>query len=285
MKSFRPTSKSRRHMTVLPFKQYLTASEPYKPLTVGFKRDVGRNSFGRITVRHKGAGHKKLYRIIDFMYDKKDMIATVKTVEYDPFRTGYIGLVNYKDGTKRYVLLPKTMKVGNSFIVSETAPIETGNRLPLKNIPVGTFIYNIEIKPGSGSKLVRSAGSFAQVIANDAGYTHIKMPSTEVRKVHESAWASIGAVSNEENRLVNIGKAGRSRWMGIRPTVRGTAQNPVDHPYGGGEQRQGRGLRRLKTAWGKPAGKGQKTRTPKKYSNIFIVSRRQVGKKKAIPTQ
>lgn len=272
-------------MTVLPFKQYLTASEPYKPLTVGFKRDVGRNSFGRITVRHKGAGHKKLYRIIDFMYDKKDMIATVKTVEYDPFRTGYIGLVNYKDGTKRYVLLPKTMKVGNSFIVSESAPIETGNRLPLKNIPVGTFIYNIEIKPGSGSKLVRSAGSFAQVIANDAGYTHIKMPSTEVRKVHESAWASIGAVSNEENRLVNIGKAGRSRWMGIRPTVRGTAQNPVDHPYGGGEQRQGRGLRRLKTAWGKPAGKGQKTRTPKKYSNIFIVSRRQVGKKKAIPTQ
>ncbi len=267
-------------MSVLPFKQYVTASEPHKALTVGFKRDVGRNSFGRITVRHKGAGHKKLYRMIDFMYDKKDIIATVKTVEYDPFRTGYIGLVSYKDGTKRYILLPKSMKVGNSFIVSEKAPIQTGNRLPLKNIPVGTFVYNIEIKPGSGSKLVRSAGSFAQVIANDAGYTHIKMPSTEVRKIHENAWASIGAVSNEENRLVNIGKAGRSRWMGIRPTVRGTAQNPVDHPYGGGEQRQGRGLRRLKTRWGKPAGKGQKTRTPKKYSNVFIVSRRQVGKKK-----
>lgn len=271
-------------MTVLPFKQYLTASEPYKPLTVGFKRDVGRNAFGRITVRHKGAGHKKLYRIIDFMYDKHDIPATVKTVEYDPFRTGYVGLVAYKDGAKRYVLLPKTMKVGNSFLVSDKAPIQTGNRLPLKNIPVGTFVYNIEIKPGSGAKLVRSAGSFAQVIANDAGYTHIKMPSTEVRKIHENAWASIGAVSNEENRLVNIGKAGRSRWMGIRPTVRGTAQNPVDHPYGGGEQRQGRGLRRLKTRWGKPAGKGQKTRTPKKYSNVFIVSRRQVGKKKATPT-
>lgn len=268
-------------MTVLPFKEYLTASEPYKPLTVGFKRDVGRNAHGRITVRHKGAGHKKLYRIIDFLYEKKDIIATVKTVEYDPFRTGYIGLVNYKDGVKRYILLPKTMKVGNSFIVSEKAPIQTGNRLPLKNIPVGTFIYNIEIKPGSGAKLVRSAGSFAQVVANDAGYTHIKMPSTEVRKIHEDAWASIGAVSNEENRLVNIGKAGRSRWMGIRPTVRGTAMNPVDHPYGGGEQRQGRGLRRLKTMWGKPAGKGQKTRTPKKYSNVFIVSRRQVGKKKS----
>ncbi len=278
MKSYRPYTKSRRHMTTLPFKQYLTASEPYKPLTVGFKRDVGRNSQGRITVRHKGAGHKKLYRVIDFLYEKHDIPAVVKTIEYDPFRTGYIGLVAYKDGTKRYALLPKTMKAGSSFIVSEKAPIETGNRLPLKNIPVGTFIYGIEIKPGSGAKLVRSAGSFAQVVANDAGYTHIKMPSTEVRKVHEDAWASIGAVSNEENRLVHIGKAGRSRWMGIRPTVRGTAQNPVDHPYGGGEQRQGRGLRRLKTRWGKPAGKGQKTRTPKKYSNVFVVSRRQPGR-------
>ncbi len=278
MKTYRPTTKSRRHMTTLPFKQYLTASEPYKPLTVGFKRDVGRNAHGRITVRHKGAGHKKLYRVVDFLYEKKDIPAKIATVEYDPFRTGYIGLVNYKDGTKRYILLPKTMKVGHSFVVSEKAPIETGNRLPLRNIPVGTFVYNIEIKPGSGAKLVRSAGSFAQVIANDAGYTHIKMPSTEVRKVHEDAWASIGAVSNEENRLVHIGKAGRSRWMGIRPTVRGTAQNPVDHPYGGGEQRQGRGLRRLKTRWGKPAGKGQKTRTPKKYSNVFIVSRRNPGR-------
>ena len=174
-------------MTTLPFKQYLTASEPYKPLTVGFKRDVGRNAHGRITVRHKGAGHKKLYRVVDFLYEKKDIPAKIATVEYDPFRTGYIGLVNYKDGTKRYILLPKTMKVGHSFVVSDKAPIETGNRLPLRNIPVGTFVYNIEIKPGSGAKLVRSAGSFAQVIANDAGYTHIKMPSTEVRKVHEDA--------------------------------------------------------------------------------------------------
>ena len=265
-------------MTVLPFKEYLTAAEPHKALTHGMKRHMGRNAFGRITVRHKGGGHKKLYREIDFMYDKKDIRATVKTVEYDPFRTGYIGIVNYTDGAKRYVLLPKTMKVGNSFIVSEKAPIETGNRLPLKKIPVGTFIYNVEIKPGSGAKLVRSAGSFAQVVANDAGYTHIKMPSTEVRKIHEDAWASIGAVSNEESRLVNIGKAGRSRWLGIRPTVRGTAQNPVDHPYGGGEQRSGRGLRRLKTRWGKPAGKGQKTRRSKKYSNVYVVSRREPGR-------
>lgn len=279
MKSFKPTTASRRHMTVLPFKKYLTASEPYKPLTSGLKRDMGRNGHGRITVRHKGGGNKKLFRSIDFLYDKKNVPGIVKTVEYDPFRTGYIGLIFYNDGEKRYVLLPKTMKVGDSFVVSPNAPIEVGNRLPLKSIPVGTFVYNVEIKPGSGAKLVRSAGSFAQVIANDSGYSDIKMPSTEVRKIHEDSWACIGAVSNEENRLVNIGKAGRSRWMGIRPTVRGSAMNPVDHPYGGGEQKSGRGLRRLKTMWGKPSGKGQKTRTPKKYSNVFVVSRRHVGKK------
>ncbi len=279
MKHYHPTTPSRRHMTTLPFKKYLTTSSPYKPLTKGMKRDVGRNSQGRITVRHQGGGHKKLYREIDFFYNKKNMKAIIKTVEYDPFRTGYIALVQYEDGERRYILVPKTMKVGDSFIVSENALIETGNRLPLKKIPVGTFVYNIEVKPLGGAKLVRSAGTFAQVIANDAGYTHLKLPSTEVRKVHETAWATVGTVSNEESRLVNIGKAGRSRWLGIRPTVRGSAQNPVDHPYGGGEQRTGRGLRRLKTRWGKPAGKGQKTRTPKKYSNVFIVSRRKVGKK------
>lgn len=279
MKHYHPTTPSRRHMTTLPFKKYLTTSSPYKPLTKGMKRDVGRNSQGRITVRHQGGGHKKLYREIDFFYNKKNMKATIKTVEYDPFRTGYIALVQYEDGERRYILIPKTMKVGDTFIVSENALIETGNRLPLKKIPVGTFVYNIEVKPLGGAKLVRSAGTFAQVIANDNGYTHIKLPSTEVRKVHETAWATVGTVSNEESRLVNIGKAGRSRWLGIRPTVRGSAQNPVDHPYGGGEQRTGRGLRRLKTRWGKPAGKGQKTRTPKKYSNVFIVSRRKVGKK------
>lgn len=280
MKSYAPTTPSRRHMTTLPYRKYLTASEPHKALTKGMKRDMGRNAFGRITVRHKGGGNKKLYRMIDFKYDKKEIPAIVKTIEYDPYRTGYIALVQYVDGEKRYILVPKTVKVGNKFIVSETALIEVGNRLPLRKIPVGTFVYNIEVRPNGGAKLVRSAGSFAQVIANDAGYTHIKLPSTEVRKVHDNAWATVGTVSNEESRLVNIGKAGRSRWMGIRPTVRGSAQNPVDHPYGGGEQRTGRGLRRLKTRWGKPAGKGQKTRTPKKYSNIFVVSRRRVGKNK-----
>ena len=267
-------------MTTVPFKKYLTTDEPYKPLTHGMKRDMGRNAFGRITVRHKGGGHKKLYREVDFVYNKKNVPARLITIEYDPFRTGFIALAQYNDGEKRYVLVPKDMKVGDKFIVSDTALVETGNRLPLKKIPVGTFVYNIEVRPGGGSKLVRSAGSFAQVIANDAGYTHIKLPSTEVRKVHDEAWATVGTVSNDESRLVNIGKAGRARWMGIRPTVRGTAQNPVDHPYGGGEGRQGRGLRRAKSRWGKPTGKGQKTRTPKKYSNVFVVSRRRVGKSK-----
>lgn len=282
MKKYAPTTPSRRHLTTLPYGKYLTTQTPYKPLTKGMKRDMGRNAFGRITVRHKGGGNSKLYRQIDFSYDKKNMFATIKTVEYDPYRTGFIALVQYEDGERRYILIPKTMKVGDRFIVSETALVEVGNRLPLSKIPVGTFVFNIEVRPHGGSKLVRSAGSFAQVIANDAPYTHIKMPSTEVRKVHDNAWATVGTVSNEESRLVNIGKAGRSRWMGIRPTVRGSAQNPVDHPYGGGEQRTGRGLRRLKTRWGKPAGKGQKTRTPKKYSNVFIVSRRRVGKNKSV---
>jgi large subunit ribosomal protein L2 len=280
MKSYHPSTPSRRHMTTIPYRDYITATEPHKALTKGMKRDMGRNSAGRITVRHKGGGNSKLYRMVDFGYNKKDVPAKIATIEYDPFRTGFIALVNYADGEKRYVLVPKGMKVGDKFIVSETAPIEMGNRTPLKKIPVGTFVYNIEIKPKGGSKLVRSAGSFAQVIANDNGYTHIKLPSTEIRKVHDDAWATIGTVSNDESRLVNIGKAGRSRWLGIRPTVRGSAQNPVDHPYGGGEQRTGRGLRRLKTRWGKPAGKGQKTRTPKKYSNVFVVTRRRVGKNK-----
>jgi len=178
------------------------------------------------------------------------------------------------------VIIPKSVKVGDNFIVGEKAPITVGNRLPLKIIPVGTFVYNIEIKPGNGAKLARSAGVFGQVVANDLGFTNIKMPSTEIRKVSENAWACIGEVSNSEYKLQNFGKAGRSRWKGIRPRVRGTAMNPVDHPHGGGEGRQGRGLRRAKTMWGKPSGKGQKTRTPKKYSNMWVVTRRKVGKSK-----
>ena len=179
------------------------------------------------------------------------------------------------------MLAPKDVKVGDKFIVSEKAPLTPGNRTPLGRIPSGTFVYNIELKVGAGARLARSAGNYAEVVAHDAGYTQLKMPSTEIRKVSDLCWASIGAVSNENSRLVKYGKAGRSRWKGIRPTVRGTAMNPVDHPHGGGEGRQGRGLRRAKSMWGKPTGKGQKTRTPKKYSNVFIVSRRKVGKKRS----
>jgi large subunit ribosomal protein L2 len=214
------------------------------------------------------------------MYNKHDIPAKISSIEYDPNRNAFIGLAVYKDGEKRYVIVPKSIKVGDTFIVSEKAPISVGNRLPLRVLPVGTFVYNIEIKAGNGGKLARSAGVFGQVVANDMGYTNIKMPSTEIRKIPDNAWASVGEVSNSEYKLQNFGKAGRSRWKGIRPTVRGSVMNPVDHPYGGGEGRQGRGTRRAKSLWGKPTGKGQKTRTPKKYSNMWIVARRKVGKKK-----
>ncbi len=267
-------------MTTISFGNFITASEPLKSLTHGFKRSKGRNNLGEITTRHKGGGHKRLFREVDFKYDKINIPYTIKTIEYDPNRSGFIGLAQYKDGEKRYVLLPKSLKVGDVCTTSDMAEQKAGNRLPLKNITVGTFVYNVEVKPQGGAKIARSAGNYVEVIAKDAGYVDIKMPSTEVRKVLETCWASIGDVSNDENRLVNLGKAGRSRWLGIRPTVRGTAQNPVDHPYGGGEGRQGRGRRRAISVYGKPTGKGQKSRTPKKYSNKFIVSRRKVGKRK-----
>lgn len=267
-------------MTTLPYRELLSGDAPQKSLLTKKKSRGGRNAFGRITVRHQGGGHKRRLRDVDFVYDKKDIPATIETVEYDPFRSAFIGLALYRDGERRYVILPKEMKVGGSFVVSSSAPLTAGNRLPLGSIPVGTFVYNIEIRPGAGAKLVRSAGNAAEVVAHDAGYAQIKLPSTEIRKISDLAWASVGAVGNEEYNLVVIGKAGRSRWLGIRPTVRGSAMNPVDHPYGGGEQKQGRGLRRAKSKWGKPTGKGQKTRTPKKYSNVFIVSRRKVGKKR-----
>ena len=279
MKKYKPTSPSRRAMTVVTYRGKLTENEPLKALVRGRKRAVGRNHAGRITTRHKGGGAKRLFREVDFLYDKREIPAKIKSVEYDPNRSAFIGLVSYNDGDRRYVVLPKTSKVGDTFIVSEKAPLTAGNRRPLRAIPVGTFVYNIELKPGGGAKIGRSAGIFAQVVANADGYTNIKMPSSEVRKVSENCWACIGEVSNEEYKLMNFGKAGRSRHMGIRPTVRGSAMNPVDHPYGGGEGRQGRGTRRPKTMWGKVTG-GRKTRTPKKYSNIFIVSRRKTGKKR-----
>lgn len=280
IKKYKPTTKSRRHMKVVSYKSIVTTNKPHKALTSGIKRNVGRNNAGRITVRHKGGGHKRLWREIDFKYDKIGIPYKVTSVEYDPNRTGLIGLVSYMDGEKRYILLPRNVKVGDVLITKEDAEIKSGNRLPLSSIPVGTFVYNVELKPKGGAKIARSAGNYVQVVAKDAGYTDLKMPSSEIRKVKETCFASVGEVSNEEKRLENSGKAGRSRWLGIRPTVRGTAMNPVDHPHGGGEGRQGRGRRRAVSLWGKPTGKGQKSRKAKKYSNKLIVSRRKVGKKR-----
>ncbi len=280
MKLFKPTTAGRRGMSVVHYRRLLTATNPHKALTAGGKRGVGRNNVGRITTRHKGGGVKRNYRLVDFTYNKKDIPAKVESVEYDPYRSGFIGLICYADGERRYVLLPQGVKVGDTVITSDKADIAKGNRLPLKKIPAGTFIYNLELKPNGGAKLVRSAGVMAEVLANDAGYTNVKLPSSEVRKIIDTAWASVGAVSNEEFRLINWGTAGRARKRGIRPTVRGSAMNPVDHPYGGGEGRQGRGTRRPKTMWGKVTG-GRKTRRAKKYSNVFIVSRRvKKGRKK-----
>ncbi|MGH7174921.1 MAG: 50S ribosomal protein L2 [Minisyncoccia bacterium] len=280
MKSYRPTSKSRRFMTTLPYRELLSGDAPHKPLMKAKKDQAGRNGFGRITTRHQGGGNKKRLRDVDFRFDKFNIPAKIETIEYDPFRSSFIALALYADGERRYHIVPKGTQVGNSFVVGENVPLKSGNRMPLGLIPVGTFIYNIELKPRAGGVLVRSAGSFAEVVAHDAGYAQVKLPSSEVRRVSDLCYASIGSVGNEEYNLVVIGKAGRSRWLGIRPTVRGSAMNPVDHPHGGGEGKQGRGLRRAKSAWGKPTGKGQKTRTPKKYSNVFIVSRRKVGKKR-----
>jgi large subunit ribosomal protein L2 len=280
MKKYKPTSPGRRGMTVVSYKKVLTSnqSKPHKKLTKGKGRTGGRNSAGRITMHYRGGGNKKTYRDIDFKYNKKEVPARVETIEYDPFRSGFIALVLYADGERRYVLAPRGWKEGSEFVVSEKAKPTRGNRLPLRNIPVGTFVHNIETKPEAGARMVRSAGSSAEVVAHDAGYTLLKMPSTEVRKVLSTCWATVGTVSNEEHKLVTIGKAGRARHMGLRPKTRGSARNAVDHPHGGGEGRAPRGHKRSRTKQGRPTGKGQKTRRPKKHSNKFIVSRRKPGK-------
>jgi large subunit ribosomal protein L2 len=231
-------------------------------------------------MRHRGGGNKKLTRDVDFMFDKHDVPGKVEAIQYDPLRTSFVALVVYNDGERRYHIAHKGMKMGDKVITSEKAPVLMGNRLMLKNIPVGTFVYNVEIQPGGGAKIARAAGNHVELIANDLGFAYLKMPSSEVRKVNENCWGSVGEAANDQHKLRNEGKAGRNRWKGIRPTVRGSAMNAVDHPHGGGEGRMGRGLRRQKTKWGKMAGKGQKTRSPKKYSNVFIVSRRKVGKKR-----
>ena len=280
MKKYKPTSAGRRDGSVIEYKLKLstTKSNPLKSLTKGKKSTGGRNSAGRITNHYRGGGNKRTYREIDFKFNKKNIPAKVETIEYDPFRSGFIALVCYADGERRYILAPQDLEVGSEIIVSETAKVKTGNRLPLAAIPVGTFVYNVEINPGAGAKLGRSAGNAIEVVAQDSKHTTLKMPSSEIRKVLNSAWASVGSVSNEEYRLVSIGKAGRARHMGLRPKNRGSARNAVDHPHGGGEGRAPRGHRRARTKQGRPTGKGQKTRSPKKYSNKLIVSRRKPGR-------
>lgn len=267
-------------MTVVSYKEALTTTKnaPLKSLTKGRRSTGGRNSTGRTTNLYRGGGHKRTYREVDFVYSKKDVSATVEAIEYDPFRSGFIALVLFKDGERRYVLAPKEMVQGDEFIVSETAKPKTGNRLPLGKIPVGTFVFAVELKPGAGARIARSAGNYVEIVAQDAGYTLLKMPSTETRRVLSTCWATIGVVSNEEYRLVTLGKAGRARQRGVRPKTRGSARNAVDHPYGGGEGRAPRGHRHARTKQGRPTGKGQKTRRPKKYSNTFIVTRRKPGK-------
>ncbi len=259
-------------MTVVDY-GVLSGVRPKRSLLRRLKSNSGRNSQGRITMRHQGGGNKKLYRVIDFKQLELNQEAVVKTLEYDPYRTAFIALVLYPNAREHYILAPHGLKVGDKLVSADSAPLRVGNRLRLKNIPIGYQVYNIEMSPEMGGKLARSAGSYAEVLANADGYTDIKLSSGEVRRVLWDCFASIGQVSNPEHNLVTIGKAGRSRWLGVRPTVRGKVMNPVDHPYGGGEGRTQRGTRKPKTKWGKVTG-GHKTRNRKKWSSVLIIKRR-----------
>lgn len=272
MKSYRPTTPSRRQMTTVSYDS-LSPVRRHKALTMRLKTHSGRNHRGSITVRHQGGGNKKIYRVVDFMQDRLNIPARVLSLEYDPYRSAFIALVVYADGRKNYILAHREMKVGDKVVTSEQAPLIPGNRLPLHKIPVSTFIHNVEMRRGGGGKIARSAGSQVEILAHENGKTDLKLGSKEIRKVSSFGLATIGQVSNFDYNLVNIGKAGRSRWLGIRPTVRGSAMNPVDHPYGGGEGAQPRGTKRPKTMWGKVTG-GHKTRHKKKWSTKFILQRR-----------
>ena len=272
IKSYKPTTPSRRQMTVTDYSQ-LSKVAPEKSLLEPMKKKSGRNSYGRITVRHRGGGNRRKYRIIDFKRDKDNMTATVMTLEYDPNRSAFIALVQYEDGEKRYILAPNGLKVGDKVQSGSEADIKPGNALKLSDIPVGTFIHAIELYPGKGAQLVRSAGNMAQLMGKEETYALVRLPSGEMRKVPINCKASIGQVSNIDHENVNYGKAGRVRNMGWRPTVRGSVMNPCDHPHGGGEGKSPVGRPGPCTPWGKPA-LGYKTRSKKKASNKYIVKRR-----------
>nr|WP_325303822.1 50S ribosomal protein L2 [uncultured Oscillibacter sp.] len=272
IKTFKPTTPSRRQMTVSGFDGIDKKAKPEPKLTETLKKSAGRNSYGRITVRHRGGGNKRKYRVIDFKRDKHDMFATVLRLEYDPNRSANIALLEYEDGERRYILAPVGLKAGDKVESGPSADIKEGNALPLANIPVGTMIHNIELHPGNGAQLVRSAGTAAQLMAKEGGDAQIRMPSGEVRIVRTNCMATIGQVGNIDHANINIGKAGRKRHMGWRPTVRGSVMNPCDHPHGGGEGRAPVGRSGPVTPWGKPA-LGYKTRK-KNPTSKFIVKRR-----------
>lgn len=272
IKKFKPTSPAVRQMTTLANNE-LTKVEPEKSLLVSLNKTGGRNSYGRITVRHRGGGAKRKYRIIDFKRDKDGIPAKVASIEYDPNRTANIALLHYVDGEKRYIIAPVGLKVGDQIISGPESDIKTGNALPLANIPVGTMIHNIELKAGKGGQLVRAAGNSAQLMAKEGNYAQVRLPSGEVRMIRIECKATIGQVGNQEHELVVLGKAGRKRHMGFRPTVRGSVMNPVDHPHGGGEGRSPIGRPSPVTPWGKPT-LGYKTRKKKKQSDKFIIKPR-----------
>ena len=271
IKNYKPTTPGRRKMSTL-VNEEITTSTPEKSLTVTIKKNAGRNNQGKITVRHQGGGAKRKYRIIDFKRNKLNVPGTVASIEYDPNRTANIALINYADGEKKYIIAPKGLTVGMTIESSENADIKVGNALPIMNIPVGTMIHNIELRPGKGGELARSAGTSAQILGRENDYVMIRLSSGEQRKVLGTCMATIGVVGNEDSSLVKIGKAGRTRHLGIRPTVRGSVMNPNDHPHGGGEGRAPVGRKAPMTPWGKPA-LGLKTRK-KKQSDKFIVRRR-----------
>ena len=271
VKSFKPYSAGRRFMTVASFDE-ITASKPEKSLTERLMKKGGRNQQGKLTVRHQGGGHKRLYRVIDFKRNKDGIPARVATIEYDPNRSARIALLNYVDGEKRYILAPNGLKVGDQGVSGPEADIKVGNALPLKDIPVGTTIHNVELKIGKGAQLVRSAGTSAQLMAKEGDYALLRMPSGELRKVHINCRATIGEVGNLEHENITIGKAGRNRWRGIRPENRGTAMNPNDHPHGGGEGRSPVGRKNPVTKWGKCA-MGAKTRRKKASDRLIVRGR------------
>ncbi|RAL23258.1 50S ribosomal protein L2 [Thermoflavimicrobium daqui] len=272
IKHFKPVTPSRRHMTSSTFEE-ITTDKPEKSLVVNLNKKAGRNNQGKLTVRHQGGGHKRKYRIIDFKRNKDGIVGKVATIEYDPNRSANIALIHYRDGEKRYILAPHGLKVGTEIVSGPDADIRVGNALPLRNIPVGTVIHNIELKPGRGGQLVRAAGASAQLLGKEGKYAIIRLTSGETRMVLLDCRATIGQVGNLDHELITIGKAGRSRWLGKRPTVRGSVMNPVDHPHGGGEGRAPIGRKSPMSPWGKPT-LGYKTRKKNKASDKYIIRRR-----------